>query len=485
MRDVAICVNVHVTMIRDIDTLLGSFYMSGFLNLMWNVRAVSEEWSPDIIFTNSLGKVYCDVIDASSHNGMCSNTVVFSGTFSEVFEVDQFPIDYQRLSVHIKFVNCPANGSSLRYSVDTTYSPLRVVSPMSPYTTRSGAYSTTFADLRFRLVVGETKMAGDCFMENGTWCVTEGTTAVTTKSRFEHDPLQSNKEYCKLILETSVRRRPQHYYFYFVVPLFIQTMASFSVFALPACEFGEKTQLTLSVMLTMVAIKFAISSYLPAVSTVTYIEMYFMKSLFTVALVIIQTFVMYIMCERDDLDTTLINRWTCIPIISVSFAIDATVTVFMFSPRLVERIIRPMIDGKRLVRRGPSGSNYSSSRERLGWRGGGEAGEEEEVDIALEGADVRIRMDATPSPTAALASSARPSVRPSVVQTHVGRPTSPSFADNLQSKPLSDISNADPPTTGTTTSDRPSKQSAMMTQSGIIRFLRSDLGQSMGDPALT
>lgn len=284
-------VHIHMNMLRNINTSDQSFECSLTIQFQWfenvNLNAVSN-WKPEISFVNAINdlKIYfCNTnnIKISENLTKIQHTIVVKGEFAEHFELKQFPIDYQRLHVNIVLLNCPSvYQKCINDKVKNT----------------SYNFMNKWFKNRFKLITGTLIFCKENFIEYDTWKMIENMTCLNTITKNEDDP--EGVSFCKIVLYLTLERRYQHYVSNIFFPIAIETLLSFITFLVDLEDIAVKTTITLTIILTIFAVKFTASNYIPVLKTSTYMDVYFNYSIIYVCCVTLQNLILYKINHQFD-----------------------------------------------------------------------------------------------------------------------------------------------------------------------------------------
>ncbi|PNH08027.1 Gamma-aminobutyric acid receptor subunit beta [Tetrabaena socialis] len=259
-------------------------YTHAWVQLKWEVQAPvgsggwgngpadvqAESWSPSLTFNNHVGDLGIDEKSAraapapGSSKCIAHRRYVLRGTFAEHMELHQFPIDCQRLHIRAVLWDCPeaVHGVPLSRSVEGGPLPRRT--------------------LKFEL--------GSC-------------QGLTLASRHDY-----GIQYTTLSFNLSLRRKLSFYWWNITMPIFLLVLISFASFFMDHQALADRLNLTVVVLLTLVAFKFVLSQYIPATSYLTFMDMYVVASFTFVFLVALQNLITFIIAS--DGHAYLFNLWS-------------------------------------------------------------------------------------------------------------------------------------------------------------------------------
>lgn len=288
---VDLAVHMHMNFLRNINTTSQSFECSITLQFQWfedvSLENVSK-WRPEISFGNAISdlKVYyrnTTYAKVSENKTKALHVLLAKGEFAEHFELRQFPIDYQRLHIHILLLNCPTVKQYPEYLDKHSVQGLK-----------------KWFRNKFRLMRGNVIMSKENFVEYDSWSISEEMTLIRTKT----DPILNPEgiSFCKLIAYVTLERQCQHYIWNIIFPITLESLMAFSTILVEREDIGTKSQITLTIILTIFAVKFSCMSFLPVVNCLTYLDLYFVSSIFFVCGLMLQNLVVFRLSfqTRDD-----------------------------------------------------------------------------------------------------------------------------------------------------------------------------------------
>lgn len=288
---VDLAVHMHMNFLRNINTTTQSFECSITLQFQWYedvpVANVSK-WQPEISFGNVINdlKIYyrhTTFAKVAENKTKALHVLLAKGEFAEHFELRQFPIDYQRLHVHILLLNCPT------------------VKQYPEYLDKNSVHSLKkWFRNKFRLVRGNVLMSKENFVEYDSWSISEDMTLIRTKT----DPILNPEgiAFCKLIAYVTLERQCEHYIWNIIFPITLETLMAFSTILVERDDIGTKSQITLTIILTIFAVKFSCMSFLPVVNCLTYLDLYFIASIFFVCGLMLQNLVIFRLTSQNSDD---------------------------------------------------------------------------------------------------------------------------------------------------------------------------------------
>ncbi|KXZ51908.1 hypothetical protein GPECTOR_11g36 [Gonium pectorale] len=287
--------------LTSVNTVSQQFDCKVWIQFKWHERGPQDPsaiadwkpaWSPNVDFQNMIDVKTLDAKPAHLRTQPqgCGPVAVYSrivlqGTFAERFECRQFPMDCQRL--HIRAV--------------LWYNPEAVEDvPMSQPFGDSPAMRT------IKFESGSCQVYMDSFVQQDSWIMYDRIIVKQglTDARRNDDGLR----FTTLNIYVCLRRKLGFYGWNIMLPIFLLVTISFASFFFEASALSDRLNLTLVVLLTLVAFKFVVSQYLPAASYLTYMDMYLVASFSLVFLVALQNLVAYII--EDPGRASAFNRWS-------------------------------------------------------------------------------------------------------------------------------------------------------------------------------
>ena len=321
-KSVRIYLDVTILSLRNISTVLQTFESVFIIQFEWSDTLASGTWVPKPFFLNSVGPII--TIDRSvkndrtySNGPMLTHTcrLIMSGTFSETFELMQFPMDVQQFTISAVLVNCP------------------IVTPL-----------VTHGE-RYKLVCRNSCMVPAGLVDVNSWsliaplfsvAVTEGAAIDVVSS--EGDLL--NKFNTCIVME----RRPMPYFWYFVFPTCILIYMSMGIVFLENDDLSSKLEILTAVYMTIFAVKFVSTSFIPTTAALTYLDHYFNMSIFINLVCLVQAVVVF-MC-RDWEDTHANNAYAMGAFAALWFVINAVMALLLCWRRARKAFLSMYVNGK-------------------------------------------------------------------------------------------------------------------------------------------
>jgi hypothetical protein len=305
-------IDVRIMYIRNIDCVDGSFECGFIMHTRWNSPGNAsfspnrEEWEPSILFANAIGEVQVtqkilrksETIDDVTKITL---SMFVNGRFAQHYNFNKFPFDSQHLLIHMNFINCPQVKRTFDFDNTASNTPLW--------------YST-----RYMLRFGPIKMTQCSFMDRDSWELAGEIYGIISKTNPELHP--QGLSFCKATTCLTIQRKPSHFFWYFAFPVSMQLLASFMTLFMEYDNLSGKTESNLNIMLTMFAVKFSSTQYVPSVACVTYMERYFVFNILATMLIMLQNLVVLLLYNSDP-DGTLHIRFNWITGICMGCAFTA------------------------------------------------------------------------------------------------------------------------------------------------------------------
>ena len=334
-------IRVHWMGLEDVSTVLKTFKAKLWIQLKWRenlplcfspsdrdqgipIKELQEHvgvWVPNLSFENILRDGEAKDAEAKATHvyhkkgdqyATIYHRTLVSGTFSCKMNLRTFPFDQQRLSVRVALWNCPEQvmGHSLGLPGPD----------QKPPTGRT-----------VKLELGDSQLYASNFTETNAWTflhnveVKQGLTAVKRNDDFV--------QYTTINIFITLRRKQLFYYLNIVLTMFLLGLSSFTIFFLDNEALDSRLNIQVTLLLTAVAFRFVISSYLPVTSYMTILDYYVLSLFFLLSLVAGQCMILKNLVSNpneDDRDAILFNRWSglslavlwiffhcCIPFVSI------------------------------------------------------------------------------------------------------------------------------------------------------------------------
>lgn len=262
-------VRVHVRNIQNVDTVQQRFDCTLWVQFRWRIGSnpASVGWFPNITVLDTVGEArvdtskYVEYKDAKSMYGFVRYVV--HATFAERFELHDFPWDMQRLHFRFQF-----------YKTHCTL-------------TRDGV--TVGFPGRVRLFQGVNLIYREAFVQEDAWSLRPELVLLQGRTPAERDG--HGIQHLLLGGYMTLVRRPAFYLWNIVLPVNVLVLLSFSTYAME--ELADRTSVTLTLLLTLVAFKLGINGYLPTTSYLTLLDKYLIASFLYLAWVYVSNMALW------------------------------------------------------------------------------------------------------------------------------------------------------------------------------------------------
>jgi hypothetical protein len=283
---VKVRVRVHIMSIQNVNTVEQCFDAKLWIQFKWQVDKpfdtidigpTSEEWAPKLCVLNNVGKLFINetrMRKVKTDSGITEMyfRYVIQGTFAEHFELKQFPIDQQHL--HIKMVLWGSPQSIKRHHPEPEDPPIELD-----------------FDRRIQFYQGNSIVYSETFIQQDTWHLLDKVNILQGRTLYNRN--DDGIRYTTLNIYITIQRRVGFYISNVLFPIFLLVFISFISFILDASALGERMTITLTLLLTLVALKYIVAQYLPTTSYLTYLDMYILFSFLWITLVAGQNVLMY------------------------------------------------------------------------------------------------------------------------------------------------------------------------------------------------
>jgi len=206
---------------------------------------------------------------------ICYNWELKNAVFQQVMDLHRFPFDTQELAMELK----------TGWDIDDKNAVIIIKNQKSKY--RSQCQVSNFVQ------AAEYKLYP--FIR-----FTEGRT-----ERYES---ASGKSYAMLRCGLRVERLVGYWVFQVLLPLFVVTTCILSTYAVPHGEVGDRTAITVTLLLAIVAFKIVVSEKLPNISYATWIDRYVIFCFISGFLVVVMQ-----VCEYSGVISSLVYRYRVSP----------------------------------------------------------------------------------------------------------------------------------------------------------------------------
>jgi hypothetical protein len=244
----------HVLELREIDPVAGSFLFRGYLRTSWcdpaqafdraaagvderiyTGAAAAERmeqgvWTPAGFPVNRVGELeFTERILRIRYDGTVEQDVNVSVALASRFDLHRFPLDTQTLELQIESFVYPAQ---------------RVV-----------------------MVDDAARTGFDLALELPEWKIMSATASVS-----EVSVMRSREKFSRYTLEIEIARNPGFYLWKVFLPLVIIVALSWSIFWMPEERFAQRSRITSTGVLTIVAYQLAFGADLPRVGYLTLLD---------------------------------------------------------------------------------------------------------------------------------------------------------------------------------------------------------------------
>lgn len=253
-------VRIHVRNIQNIDTVQQRFDATLWVQFRWQTSEppskvdVAKMWRPTITFLDTIGTVSSSVSTYKENHPddinmtYCFTRYVINATFAERFELHNFPWDVQRLHFRFMFYNCPHT--------------IFLEGEEFPIPNRVKFYG------------GPCLIYKESFVQCDAWSLSDK--LVLLQGRTPADRNGWGIQHVILGGYMTVKRYPAFYLWNVVMPTNMLVILAFSSYLME--ELSDRLNITLTLLLTLVAFKLGINSYLPTTSYLTLLDKYSITS---------------------------------------------------------------------------------------------------------------------------------------------------------------------------------------------------------------
>lgn len=341
-------------------------------------------WRPDLDFVNNFSELKIlenktrtfykkgrDVIDVVW-------TLIIQGQFFEKFEVNYFPFDNQRLQIYIIFKNCPysvlasererkksldrsrfgSKKSGMGGEVEMRAIPhiadrecnefnreRRVVfeeahgldggehdSDVESFDGRTSNNTVAMDIIRLPgvIVLRNEGIAiyKENFVQSDSWRTNYDNIELRQGHTF-HNRDEAGLSFTTMRIVMEIERKFGFYFWNIVFPTFILVDLSFVSFLFQEKDLTDRLTVTLTLILTMFALKFAVSQYIPPTNYLTLLDRYIVTSYIMLALVALQN----VICRMidDGHSANIFNRVTAIMIMAFWFSMNLGTTCLIWN----------------------------------------------------------------------------------------------------------------------------------------------------------
>jgi len=124
-----------------------------------------------------------------------------------------------------------------------------------------------------------------CIADIGNWILDDANVILNVVGGSEGELCDSD-----VTIDMHLTRDPTYYLWNIVVVVFMLVLAAFSVVGVPHNELADRMSITMTLLLTIVAFKFVMQSYVPPTPYLTLLDKYVLASFLIVGVVILENF---------------------------------------------------------------------------------------------------------------------------------------------------------------------------------------------------
>jgi len=216
---------------------------------VWNLI-----WKPELFFTNIVRcfkeEKWYKVENINNKLFITENMNVL-GKFSGIFKLNNFPFDTQELNITLQSKHSSNDLMILPFGYN--YNKLS---------------------------------AKESFKENNEWKIVNDISHIVTKTSQELS--SSSTEYPQITFKFQIKRKTGYYFWNIMFINFLMCLCSFASFSIDEEHTGDKLNVSLMTLLTVIALKFSTTQLLPKVSYLTLLDSYIIFCIFFQILVIVQ-----------------------------------------------------------------------------------------------------------------------------------------------------------------------------------------------------
>ena len=295
-------VSVYIIDMDEVDTAAQSFNANIYLRLSWRdprlahggsdeiVRGLHEVWNPRIQILNQqkIWPTFPEIVEISPQ-GQVVYRQRFWGGFSQPLELVDFPFDKQAF----QFI-----------FVSVGYSPQEV---------------ELIPDIDARTGLSEKFSLAD-------WSILDWQAGT-----FEIVPNVKREKVAGYHLTIEGQREYGYFIAKIIIPLCLIVMMSWVVFWIDPNESGTQISVAITAMLTLIAYRFAVGTYLPKVSYLTRLDYFILGATFLVFASLIEVVVTSTYAKIGNIDRArAIDRWARVlfPLVFVAVAIETLIFRF-------------------------------------------------------------------------------------------------------------------------------------------------------------
>ena len=267
MGPVVVDIGLYIHKISNVDVGFNTFFMEGFIDLVWcdsrlkfetnndykkhyyleadAAKELEEIWWPDMTFVNEIGKRTTEnqelVIES---DGTVDYREKFAVNLTTNFDTRRFPFDKQILTAEIE--SFAWNSTTLEFHVETDL--------------------VGFSD-DFRIPEFEMKR-------------------IDEHVEIKQEP-RDRYPFSDLVTEFYIQRNPRYYVVKVIIPLSMVVAISWSVFWMDCWELGDRMAISFTGILTAVAYQFVVADKLPSHVSDTFLDNFILLAFFNLIFTVI------------------------------------------------------------------------------------------------------------------------------------------------------------------------------------------------------
>ena len=323
--------------IIDVDTIEQRFNAEIFVQSRWleprlqnksqkeleSYTGDGSDWTPKVIITNLVGEPEEDETWtlAARYPEFKYPAVTMrrkiKGHFSEILELNDFPLDVQELTVQ----------------VSTSRSEQEVVLVQDNY--RMSTVNT------------------DGFLDQDEFELFPH--VIGSSGHISSELSVMRDRHSAIFFACSVKRKPGYFFWNIFLMMFLITTLMFTAFAIPATNPHNRLAVTLTLLLTAIAFKFIINKSIPQIPYLTYLDIYVITCMVLLALQAIQNAVITVVASTVQREIDLYSMYflaTCHVTFHVAFGIFLIVMSVRGDDLIKERnekylIQKELVDSRR------------------------------------------------------------------------------------------------------------------------------------------
>ena len=213
-----------------------------------------------------------------------------SGTFARRMELTFFPFDKQRLRIKAILWGCPEVHQGVSLSKETEMEPI-------------GGRIIKFEE-------GDNQIYAEGFIQTNAFVLYPNLVLKQGLTK----PLYEDKiQYTTLSINCLMERKVAFYFYNFITPIFLLGLLQMVTFLIPVDDLANRMNITVLVILTTVAFRFSMASYLPVSADLTMLDRYMLSSVFFQTMVAVQNVIAYLLATTsltsESTATYAFNIW--------------------------------------------------------------------------------------------------------------------------------------------------------------------------------